>query len=208
MRFWGTLCVVIAVVLGALAVPVRVARAAESCPDVLVLGSRGSGESAIDNNGVGPAVDAFYTGFQPMVTAAGKTIELWANGKADTPEEIAAQYPAVPVSGGWDWLVNGLGAGLAIGKGVFGGYQRSVAKGEANLRAKIKSVTDNCADTQLVLSGYSQGAQVTGNVYRSLPADQRDRVLGVALFGDPLLNGKARTSLGNLERNRNGLLTN
>src|SRR6184192_3020631 len=55
MRYWGTLCVVIAVVLGALAVPARAARAAESCPDVLVLGSRGSGESAIDNNGVGPA---------------------------------------------------------------------------------------------------------------------------------------------------------
>jgi lysophospholipase L1-like esterase len=207
MRFWGTLCVVIAVVLGALAVPARVARAAESCPDVLVLGSRGSGESAIDNNGVGPAVDAFYTEFQPMVTAAGKTIELWANGKADTPEETAAQYPAVPVSGGWEGLVNGLGAGLAIGKGVFGRYNQSVTKGEANLRAKIKSVTDHCADSQLVLSGYSQGAQVTGNVYRSLPADQRDRVLGVALFGDPLLNGKARTSLGTLERNRNGLLT-
>jgi hypothetical protein len=98
MRFWGTLCVVIAVVLGALAVPARVARAAESCPDVLVLGSRGSGESAIDNNGVGPAVDAFYTEFQPMVTAAGKTIELWANGKADTPEETAAP-PDLPLTG-------------------------------------------------------------------------------------------------------------
>ncbi|MEV6445471.1 fibronectin type III domain-containing protein [Amycolatopsis sp. NPDC051716] len=132
---------------------------------------------------------------------------LWANGKAETPEETAEQYPAVAVFGGWEKIVNGLGAGLAIGSGPFGGYLRSVAKGEANLRAKIKSVTDNCAGTQLVLSGYSQGAQVTGNVYRSLPADQRDRVLGVALFGDPLLNGKARTSLGTLERNRNGLLT-
>ncbi len=41
MRYWGTLCVVFAVILGVFAVPVRTARADESCPEVLVLGSRG-----------------------------------------------------------------------------------------------------------------------------------------------------------------------
>ncbi|WP_370963754.1 fibronectin type III domain-containing protein [Amycolatopsis sp. cg9] len=207
MRCWGTLCVIVAVVLGVFTLPVAAARAAESCPDVLVLGSRGSGEDVTDNNGVGPAVAAFYGQFQPLVVAAGSSVELWANGLADTPEEVAAQYPAVPVFGGFEAMANGIGAGLGFSKGRLGGYTASVAKGEANLRAKIQSVTDRCAGTRLVLSGYSQGAQVTGNVYRALPANQRDRVLGVALFGDPLLNGRARTSLGNLDRLRNGLLT-
>ena len=197
MRSWGILCVVVTVLLGIVALPYRTAHADESCRDLLILGSRGSSENVARNQGVGPAVESFSQTFETAVAAAGKTVAFWANG-----------YPALPVAGGWEGLVNALDAGQAVGNGRLSRYRASVAKGEANLKAKIESTISACPATQLVLSGYSQGAQVTGTVYRSLSAAQRERVLGVALFGDPLLNGRALTSLGNLDRNRNGLLTN
>ncbi|MFE5502598.1 fibronectin type III domain-containing protein [Amycolatopsis japonica] len=159
---------------------------------------------------MGPAVRNFSTEFDKALLNSGKSVTVWANGKAPTAEETAEQYPAVPVAAaGWEGMVNAIGAGLSIGKGRLGRYRASVAKGEANLKKKIESVLATCPpSTRIMLSGYSQGAQVTGNTYRALSAAQRERVLGVALFGDPLLNGKASTSRGNLDRNRNGLLTN
>ncbi|MCR6489604.1 fibronectin type III domain-containing protein [Amycolatopsis sp. OK19-0408] len=197
-----------ALFLGVFALPTPAARADESCPDLLVLGSRGSGESATDVNGLGPTVEEFAREFRTAAEAAGKTVEIWGNGVAPTPEETAEQYPAVPVKG-WEGWVNGLGAGAAVGTGILGRYNESVTKGVANLKRKAESVISACQErTQLVLSGFSQGAQVTETVYRALTSAQRDRVLGVALFGNPLLNGRSRTSLGTLDRNRNGLLTN
>ncbi|MEV4315019.1 cutinase family protein [Actinocrispum sp. NPDC049592] len=173
---------------------------------MLVLGSRGSGESIGANKGIGPAVEQFYDAFQQRVEAAGRTVKLWANGEAATQEETNARYPAAPVAGGWEGVADLIGAGLNVPKGMFGRYDRSVAKGQATLKVKIESTLAVCASTQLILAGYSQGAEVTGTVYRALTTAQRDRVLGVALFGDPDLTGKARTSLGTLDRNRNGIL--
>ncbi|KAI1004939.1 hypothetical protein K3495_g3280 [Podosphaera aphanis] len=48
-----------------------------------------------------------------------------------------------------------------------------------------KSLTD-CPDTKLVLSGYSQGAQVVHKAADSLPPDMASKVKAVVLFGDPL----------------------
>ncbi|MBE8515929.1 hypothetical protein ILP97_00015 [Amycolatopsis sp. H6(2020)] len=134
----GIFCVAVTVFLSAVALPSRTAYADESCPDLLVLGSRGSGESATDINGVGPTLEAFYAEFRKALTASALTVDIWGNGVADTPEETAEQYPAVPVSGGWEAKVNALGAGLAIGKTVFDRYRQSVTKGENNLRAKTE----------------------------------------------------------------------
>ncbi len=201
-------CVLFSVISLVASPLVRPVRADAQCPDVLVLGSRGSGESIDTHKGIGPAVEQFYDAFQQRVEAAGRTVKLWANGEAATQEETTALYPAVPVAGGWEAVADLIGAGLTVPKGMFGRYDQSVAKGQATLKAKIESTLTVCSSaTQLILAGYSQGAQVTGTVYRALTAAQRDRVLGVALFGDPDLNGKARTSLGTLDRNRNGILS-
>ncbi|WP_410614457.1 fibronectin type III domain-containing protein [Amycolatopsis sp. lyj-109] len=209
MRSWGILCVIVTVALASVAFPHGAAHADETCPDILILGSRGSGEDATDGGGAGPTVGNFFGRFKPAVEAAGLTVRLWGNGNADTPGETAEQYPAAPVTGGWSAWATTIGTGSAFGNGRLNRYRDSVTKGQNNLRAKIAATIGGpCgAVTRLVLSGYDQGAQVTGTVYRSLTAAQRDRVLGVALFGDPVLNGRARTSLGNLDRSRDGLLT-
>jgi hypothetical protein len=40
----------------------------------------------------------------------------------------------------------------------------------------------------LILLGYSQGAQVTGNVYQRLKPGERRRIAAVVLWGDPRFN--------------------
>ena len=69
MRCWGIFYVIVTVVLSAVALPNQAPYAVGACPDVLVLGSRGSGESATDINGVGPAVEAFYDEFRTALAA-------------------------------------------------------------------------------------------------------------------------------------------
>lgn len=90
MRCWGMICVIETVVLAVVALPHRTAHADEACPDILVLGSRESGEDATDGDGVGPTVAKFNEHFKAAVEAAGKTVQLWGNGKADTPGDRRA----------------------------------------------------------------------------------------------------------------------
>jgi Cutinase len=57
-----------------------------------------------------------------------------------------------------------------------------------------------------LLVGYSQGAQVTGDVVQKLSADLLSHVLGVALFGDPYFNTRDyRVDRGN-HQHLDGLL--
>lgn len=58
--------------------------------------------------------------------------------------------------------------------------------------------------TKLLLTGYSQGAQVTGNVYQTLDADQRQYVWGVVLFADPRYNHLSFADTA--KRDNNGIL--
>ena len=75
---------------------------------------------------------------------------------------------------------------------TLGNYNNSVRQGVADMAAKLKATAAQCADTKFVLMGYSQGAQVTGDVLAgarggqpAVPAAVSDRVAAVVLFGDP-----------------------
>jgi predicted esterase len=67
------------------------------------------------------------------------------------------------------------------------GYHKSVDAGEQWLKDELAKEMKTCATskTRFFLTGYSQGAQVVGDVYQRAwyPA-----VAGVALFGDPYFN--------------------
>jgi predicted esterase len=95
-------------------------------------------------------------------------------------------YPAVGVAGGFRKLINGLGAGLSVG--FLGSYNDSVKAGKKALKAEVDDEERLCPGLKLVLAGYSQGAQVVGDVYSSLSASERVNVIGVVLFGDPYFN--------------------
>jgi len=184
--------VIVALLCGLVPLLSSAANADPDCPDVLVLGSRGSGEDAAANQGLGKPVEAFWEDFRQLVPA-GKTVKVWPN-----------PYPAVPVIGGLAW-VNGALAGLS--RGNWGAYGRSVRDGVAKLGQEITDRVAACGTrTQLVLSGYSQGGQVTAEAYENLPSAARDRVLGVALFGEPKFNSESAAAEGNFEVGRNGTL--
>lgn len=137
-----------------------------SCPALGVISSRGSGEtpgSAGWDLGMGPPGLALARAFGSRVQG----VEVTYNPPSG--------YPAV-------------GKVDAIFK--LKTYKASVRSGAAQLRAMMKSQRAQCGlRTTLILTGYSQGAELTGDVYladlSSRPADAA-LVGGVVLFGDPL----------------------
>ncbi|TVY44579.1 Cutinase [Lachnellula subtilissima] len=62
--------------------------------------------------------------------------------------------------------------------------------GSAVMTALIDYTLSLCPTTPLILSGYSQGAQIVHLVTSSLPANTTSKVASVVLFGDPK-NGTA-----------------
>lgn len=94
------------------------------------------------------------------------------------------RYPAVAV--GMDHVLTDLGASASGGQGFT--YGQSVTWGAIELSDYIDAVAVNCPDTQIILGGYSQGAQVVGQAVDSLPDEITQHITFLALFGDPRLN--------------------
>src|SRR5262249_39597566 len=59
------------------------------------------------------------------------------------------------------------------------------------------------SSTSILLTGYSQGAQVTADVVQAISPPL---VLGVALFGDPYFNSADKVDRGGFQAGRNGFL--
>jgi len=166
----GVLAVTAAVTLASLVVhpPVAAnANAALSCPGVLVLGARGSGEPVDSFGGVGATVNTFVTKFRSRLKAQGASMKLMP----------LVDYPARSV-GSIVWRTALNGSGL---QRYLAGVDDGVAEGVRKLKAHAKV----CPDQRIVLVGYSQGAMVMHRVWLGLPGDVRRRVSAVALIADP-----------------------
>jgi hypothetical protein len=139
----------------------------------MVIESRGSGEP-----------------YDPKLDPIGQAFAKALRGKhpgANVVATLANPYPAAGLTGSWREFLNLVGAGFGIGP--LGAYHASVVRGKQWLSDHVASEIRTCAGTKLILVGYSQGAQVTGDVYqRTLSSSQRSHILGVALFGDPYFN--------------------
>lgn len=84
------------------------------------------------------------------------------------------------------------------------GYHQSVGQGKAWLRSELSTLASTCPETKVVLTGYSQGAQVAADVAQEAPNRQ---IVGVVLFGDPYFNhGDARADRGDFARGLDGTL--
>ena len=97
---------------------------------------------------------------------------------------IANTYPA---KGNFSLL----GAALHTG----GSYYSSVVQGKDWLSNEIATIGARCPSAKMILTGYSQGAQVTADVYQN---GSTSHVLAVVLFGDPYFNSRdSRVDRGN-----------
>jgi len=125
------------------------------CSDVLVIGVRGSGQTGYGQQ-VGGTVDALVY----AIASSGRTVS-----------DVALDYPAISVSDSF---------GLVL---LNGEYDASVRRGVETLRAELAAETVRCGRTDIVLIGYSQGAQVIKwALSGSVPVV---RIAAVVLLADP-----------------------
>lgn len=158
------------VIVGATLRPVESAASAPvPCPAVLVIDSRGSGE---------PVAKLSPPGAHLVTVLSGLI----------APEKVKWIANPYPARGGFSILA---GAKLHVP----GAYFNSVKSGKTWLASEIGKKRTDCPDTRLVLTGYSQGAQVTGDVLQH--NGPFGNVAATVLFGDPYFNGRDPVDRGN-----------
>jgi cutinase len=176
-------------------VPIAPSSAASTCSDYAFLGARGSGEPSLDEDptlfGLGGELKGTYDKISVMVIAAGKTMS-----------EVPVDFPAVPIDGSIPaWLT---AAGAVTGLGTT--YRNSVNEGSEAAISEVEAIRAACPDTQIILGGYSQGAQALDGALQTMSAADKGAVVSVLLFGDPKFNGDdSKADLGGYDPNHYGL---
>lgn len=76
-------------------------------------------------------------------------------------------------------------------------HDESVAEGTRNLEAAVRAVHTECPDTPITISGYSEGAEVAGDVRDNLAADPtiNHTRFNAVLYSDPRREGGVSTVL-------------
>lgn len=131
-----------------------------NCPNVQFFGVRGSGET----DAYGTTVGAFAAELSYRLSQAG------VNYNAEP-----INYPAVAV-------------GYAGPFYYSSAYKNSVAAGENQLETALIRFWHACPGHEVILAGYSQGAQVAGDIADALKPGYRKLVAAVVLFGDARFN--------------------
>ncbi|MFV2000005.1 MAG: cutinase family protein [Acidimicrobiia bacterium] len=135
--------------------PVPSVGTAGECAAVQIIGVRGSGQS-----GYGQQVGGVVADLERRISDTGRSVLA-----------SALDYPAISVSDSF---------GLVL---LNGEYEASVRRGADSLRIAIDDISTRCPDTQIVLVGYSQGAQVIKvAMENTLP---EVRIGAVGLLADP-----------------------
>lgn len=148
----------------------------DRCNDYVIIDSRGSGQRRGQLSKPG---QAFVAAFRNL--HQGAKIQVWPN-----------LYRAV-----------GVGSFPGAFLRLPASYHHSVEEGKARLRAMLNSLLKTCAGTKVLLVGYSQGAQVTGDVYQERVWPN---VRGMVLFGDPSFNAQDPNDWGPYSSHKNGIL--
>ena len=129
------------------------------CPSLFFIGVRGSGQKESDSGGLGSTVAAIAAAVKGML-------------------------PGIDIA-----EVNYQAISVGYGATDYGSdYVLSVNDGIQKLDAIFSHDIAQCQNTYVALAGYSQGAQVVGDEYLSLPAVEKSRVAAVVMIGDPKFN--------------------
>ena len=168
--------------LGVAAATVSSAAIAPDCHAVKFIGVRGSGDTS-------------------------STLGVIASGISDA---LAAQAHDVGVDYG-SYGLPYTAVGIDVWKPTMPlAYWLSERQGRNMLRAYIKKQTQDCVSEHLVVEGYSQGAQVVGDVFSKgvggLSASELTHVTAVVLVADPRFNSREPYDAGGFQEGRNGIL--
>ena len=139
-----------------------------SCPDIIVLGARGSGQE--DGKGgvkadsktlaMGPEVYGFARELATLLDERGKSVGAWG-----------VIYPAVPL------------AKFASGDP---NLLQSVDSGKTGVLLQVARIDKACpAETKIVLAGFSQGAMVARDGAGFLKPELEARIAALVLIADP-----------------------
>ena len=146
-----------------------------ACPDYEFIGARGSGE----DNGL-PAKTR-YTSADPTLGMGGPVSDLFKRvsktaGENDvTITPYPVPYPAVGLDAvSSDALVTGR---LSV-------YSKSVELGAHATAAELERVSRDCPGTGVIMSGYSQGAQVVVQAALSATPSARRSIVAAVFFGN------------------------
>jgi hypothetical protein len=161
----------VATVLSPEVSPAHAIDSSDRCGFDTVIGVRGTNDEP--GFGTGVTANVYGPGNYGMGQAVSGVVGfLQADGTLPVHAE-ALRYPAsaYPSQGGSDaW------------------YNESLNQGVAALRGEIESIAASCPGTDIQLVGYSQGANVVGNVLAdpaSLSTRAKRQLNGAVLFGDP-----------------------
>ncbi len=199
--------------------PARVVPSA--CSSVIILGARGSGQSASDDGGLGPEVDVVANVIGDKLKARGASVEV-----------RSVDYPADDVNGDLKLStseIRRIGVLLGIARIIHGPlkpdiekvwgyyYHTHIAKFLASIKSGITALTSEirkevaaCPLSQLVLAGYSQGAMVVHQAEAALregsPQDLA-HIGGTVLIadGDRVAGSDAAERLGGVPATDAGL---
>jgi hypothetical protein len=133
------------------------------CPAYGVIGSRGSGDNPPGRDGGGGLGLPDYK-FAVALGQLLPNVEFTYNAPPGYPAVTAFTAVVVPST-----------------------YNSSEAAGASQLSVMIQREAQVCPLTRLFLAGYSQGAQLTGDVAERITSISTN-VAGVVLFADPLYN--------------------
>jgi hypothetical protein len=157
---------------------------AGNCPDYEFIGARGSGE----DNSI-PAKKR-YTSANPSWGMGGELADLYrrvektasANNVTITPYGVP--YPAVGID---------VVTGDALVSGDLGVYSKSVELGAHAAAAELERVSRTCPGTGVIMSGYSQGAQVIVEAVLSAMPSARRALVAAVFFGNTYFNSADST---------------
>lgn len=148
-----------------------------------------------DSTGSDAAADTADTSATPNTAAASaadcKAVTvIFARGTTEPGTLGAVVGPGLNTALGTALNNNAVVTGVAYAASAGGIATEVSPSGGAGTQAMVKAVTDalaSCPDTQVVLSGYSQGAMLVHNTMNNLDAAAAGKVKAAVTFGDPFV---------------------
>lgn len=162
---------------------------AVTCSKVYLIWARGSGQVQPFSEAQQPQGDRFRALLLERVNAAGLT---FSSHSLDYPAK-GGNRDFLEAEASWSGTV------------LRGDYSNSVAAGVERLKKDVEDFQSTCgSDTQIVLGGYSQGAQVIGDFLSAAPSATLNGIAFVGLFGDPKFHAASTVARG--DTTENGIL--